>query len=93
MDGAIDALLSEAGLTIKLRTTNESNAKALIDSNNKIEILANDSEGHMTLSLTDMNSAELNHLLVENQVAVYELIVKRPSLTDLFREITSEKNA
>ena len=93
VDGAIDTLLSDAGLTIKLRTTTESKAKVLIDSNNKIEILGSDSEGYISLSLTDINSAELNRLLVENQVAVDELIVNRPSLTDLFREITSEKNA
>jgi len=93
VNGAIDTLLSDTGLTIKLRTSNESAAMTVVNSSNKIEILSSDSEGYINLSLSDMNSAELNRLLVENQVAVDELIVKTPSLTDLFREITSENNA
>ena len=53
----------------------------------------NDLKTSFDKKISDMNSAELNRLLVENQVAVDELIVKTPSLTDLFREITSENNA
>ena len=49
-----------------------------------------DEDGCIQLALTDMDSADLNSWLVNNNVPVKELIVRRSSLSKLFKKLTSE---
>lgn len=91
LNDRIDNLLSSTSSTVKLRSARPSSAANLIDSHPKVKTLEIDTQGYTTLSLTDMSSAELNRLLVKNEVPVDELIVQRPSLKDLFQKITNER--
>ncbi len=88
--GAIEQLISEEKLLVQLHIGNSTSAVQLIQSNPKLELQSIDEDGCIQLALTDMDSAALNSWLVNNNVPVKELIVRRSSLSKLFKKLTSE---
>ena len=88
--GAIEQLISEEKLLVQLHIGNSTSAVQLIQNNPKLELQSIDEDGCIQLALTDMDSADLNSWLVNNNVPVKELIVRRSSLSKLFKKLTSE---
>ena len=88
--GAIEQLISEEKLLVQLHIGNSTSAVQLIQNNPKLELQSIEEDGRIRLALTDMNSADLNSWLVNNNVPVKELIVRRSSLSKLFKKLTSE---
>ena len=90
--GAIEQLISEEKLLVQLHIGNSTSAVQLIQSNPKLELQSIDEDGGIQLALTDMDSADLNSWLVNNNVPVKELVIRRSSLSKLFKKLTSEPN-
>ena len=55
-----------------------------------VEFQSQNEEGYLQLALNEIKPADLNKLLVENGIPVTELIIKRASLSGLFRKFTNE---
>ena len=87
--GAIEQLITEEKLLVQLQIGNPTSAIQLLQNNPKIELQSRDEGGRIQLALTDMDSADLNSWLVNNNVPVKELIVQRSSLSKLFKTLTS----
>ncbi len=51
-------------------------------------LIESSSATEIVLQPTALSSAQINQLLVENGIAVSELLIERPSLTSLFHELT-----
>ena len=88
--GAIEQLISEEKLLVQLHIGNSTSTVQLIQNNPKLELQSIDEDGCIQLALTGMDSADLNSWLVNNNVPVKELIVRRSSLSKLFKKLTSE---
>ena len=88
--GAIEKLISEEKLLVQLYIGNSTSAVQLIQNNPKLELQSIDEDGGIQLALTDMDSADLNSWLVNNNVPVKELVIRRSSLSKLFKKLTSE---
>lgn len=86
----IQNLLGSAQTTLQIRTSETDAAKSLLESLPNAELLGVDSEDCLSVGILDSDSAAINRALVEKQIPVSELILKRASLAGLFREITSE---
>jgi ABC-type multidrug transport system ATPase subunit len=89
----ISNLLTQSSNSVLLKTEEQAAAIALIQSQAELKYLLTDKADYLHVELTTMSSAALNLLLVENQIPVSEIILKRASLANLFREITSEEPA
>lgn len=89
----VSSLLEQSNTTVLLKTEQTEQAASLIEQNNNLQLLKQDEADYLHIAIDDMDSATLNRLLVENQIPVSEMILKKASLASLFREITSEAPA
>jgi ABC-type multidrug transport system ATPase subunit len=85
----IDELLANTSHSIFLKTETESAAIQFLEAQDDITIINKNTDGYIQLSTKNVQSSELTRQLVENQIAVSELIVQKASLGNLFRSITS----
>jgi ABC-type multidrug transport system ATPase subunit len=89
----IDDLLAYTNNSVLLKTETEATAIKFLEARNDITIINKNSDGYLELSTKDVRSSDLTRQLVENQIAVNELVLKQASLGNLFRAITSEESA
>ena len=89
----IDDLLANTNNSVLLKTETEATAIKFLEARNDITIINKISDGYLELSTKDVRSSDLTRQLVENQIAVSELVLKQASLGNLFRAITSEESA
>ncbi len=90
LNDSIANLLEKTGNSIQLKTEQLDAATAVLENLSGVQLLNVDDKGYMNIAVEGMDSASLNQSLVENDVLVSELILKRASLATLFREISSE---
>ncbi len=90
--GTIDKLLGNSQTTLQIKTTETEAASAVLRNISGVTILSTDAGGYLNIALSDCDSAAINQALVEKQVPVAELILKRASLAGLFREVTNESS-
>ena len=88
----IDDLLANTNNSVLLKTETEATAIKFLEARNDITIINKNSDGYLELSTQDVRSSDLSRQLVENQIAVNELVLKQASLGNLFRAITSEES-
>jgi len=86
----ISNLLGSTHTKLQIKTPNSEAASKLLEDIPGVELHGIDSEGYLNISVADSDSIAINKTLVESQIPVAELILKRASLATLFREITSE---
>lgn len=86
----ISNLLGNTQTTLQIKTSDSAAASKALENIPGAELLSIDSDGYLNVSVADSDSAAINQALVEKQIPVAELILKRASLAGLFREITSE---
>lgn len=89
----ISNLLEQSSHAVLLKTDQQDAALSLIQTRAELNYLSTDQADYLHVEINGMSSAALNQLLVENQIPVAEIILKRASLASLFREITSEEPA
>ena len=89
----IDDLLANTNHSILLKTETETTAIKFLEAQGDITIINKNSDGYLELSTKDVRSSDLIRQLVENQIAVSELVLKQASLGNLFRTLTSEESA
>ncbi len=89
----IDDLLANTNHSILLKTETEKTAIKFLEDQDDITVINKNSDGYLELSTKDVRSSDLTRQLVENQIAVSELVLKQASLGNLFRAITSEESA
>ena len=89
----IDDLLANTHHSILLKTETEATAIKFLEARDDITIINKNSDGYLELSTKNVRSSDLTRQLVENQIAVSELVLKQASLGNLFRAITSEESA
>lgn len=89
----ITSLLAQSSNTVLLKTELQEKALSLIQNRSELNYLQTDQAGYLHIEIGATSSAALNQFLVEQQIPVSEMIVKRASLANLFREITSEAPA
>jgi ABC-2 type transport system ATP-binding protein len=89
----ISNLLEQSSNIVLLKTEQQEKTEALIQGRPELKLLFADVAEYLQIELNEMSSAALNQWLVENQIPVTEMILKRASLANLFREITSEGSA
>ena len=87
----ISRLLGNAHTTIQISTPVPDAAGEVLAKLPDVELIGVDVHGYLNIGISDTDSAAINRALVERQIPVSELILKRPSLAGLFREITSEE--
>ena len=90
LNDTISNLLGSAQTTLQIKTPDSEAASRVLKNISGAELLSIDSDGYLNVSITDSDSIAINQALVEKQIPVAELILKRASLAGLFREITSE---
>jgi ABC-type multidrug transport system ATPase subunit len=86
----ISNLLGNTQTTIQIKTPQIEAASKVLENILGVELLNVDANGYLNISVSDSDSIAINQTLVENQIPIAELILKRASLAGLFREITSE---
>lgn len=86
----ISNLLGSTQTTVQIKTADIEAASIALENISGAELLNIDSDGYLNISVADSDSAAINKALVERQIPVAELILKRASLAGLFREITSQ---
>lgn len=84
------ALLDSADSTIRIRTTNNTLCKELLEQENKAEVAWREGDDFLSLTNCAVSSEDINTYLVGQGVGVSELIQQRASLDTLFRQLTSE---
>ena len=89
----IDDLLANTNHSILLKTETEKTAIKFLEAQDDITVINKNSDGYLELSTKNVRSSDLTRQLVENQIAVSELVLKQASLGNLFRAITSEESA
>lgn len=89
----VSSLLAHTNTTVLLKTDHPEQAISLITQTDKITLLKQDEANYLHIAIDEMDSATLNRLLVEKQIPVSEMVLKKASLASLFREITSEAQA
>jgi ABC-2 type transport system ATP-binding protein len=87
----ISNLLGNRDSIVQIRTPNVEAASSLLQELEGVELLNVDADGYLNIGVTDSDSMAINQAMVERQIPVAELILKRASLAGLFREITSEE--
>lgn len=85
----INNLLGNTQTTIQIGTQEVEAASKLLEALPGANLIGIDADGYLNVSILDSDSAAINRALVEKQVPVSELILKRASLAGLFRQITS----
>ncbi len=85
----VSALLSEHRTEVLVKTAQTEHARQLITSLSGCQLQA-DNNGYLKVTLQEIDSASLNSALVGEGIAVQELVLQRPSLDKLFRQITAE---
>lgn len=85
----VSALLSGHKTEVLVKTAQAKQAKELIASLPGCQLQA-DADDYLKIVLHETNSATLNSALVSKGIAVQELLLQRPSLDKLFRQLTSE---
>ena len=83
-------LLSQTTTTVLIKTDQTKAAVAVIKALDSCELLQIDADGYLHIELENLESAVLNQALIDQQIPVSELILKRASLGSLFRKISSE---
>jgi len=78
---------------VLLQTDTVSNAISFLNQRSDIEVVNENKNGYIEIQCTELNSAELNRQLVQNEIAVSELLLQKASLGNLFRSITSGEQA
>lgn len=89
----VSSLLAHTNTTVLLKTDHPEQAISLITQTDKVTLLKQDEANYLHIAIDEMDSATLNRLLVEKQIPVSEMVLKKASLASLFREITSEAQA
>ncbi|NKB32574.1 MAG: ATP-binding cassette domain-containing protein [Pseudomonadales bacterium] len=89
VSGTIDSLLEDSKHTVLLRTEENVAAINYLQGREDVAVTNPDADGYIQLEITELNSADLNRQLIENNIAVSELILQKASLSNLFRTITS----
>lgn len=84
------ALLEQSASRVTIKTTRLDEARALLANNKDIEVLESADGDFLQLSLNQLDSADVNSLLVNAGIPVSELVPHRASLDSLFRQATSE---
>jgi hypothetical protein len=83
-------LLGNTQTTLQIKTPQIEAASKVLENTPGVELLNIDADGYLNISVSDSDSIAINQALVENQIPIAELILKRASLARLFREITSK---
>ena len=89
VSNTVAELLANTSHSILLKTETESAAIQFLQTQDDITIINKNAEGYIQLTTQNLQSSELTRLLVENHIAVNELILQKASLSNLFRSITS----
>ncbi len=89
LSDSISNLLEQSSNMVLLKTDHVEQAREAIERLPTARVLDHDSEGYLQVVIEGMDSAAFNQHLVENQIPVSELVLKRASLASLFRDITS----
>jgi ABC-2 type transport system ATP-binding protein len=87
---SISNLLGKTKTTIQLKTTEPERASNVLAKLDGADLINIDSLGYLNIAVSESNAAAINKAMVEQQIPVSELILKKASLAGLFREITSE---
>ena len=90
LSDTVSNLLGNTKTTLQIKTSEIEAATRVLENIPGVNLLNIDASGYLNISVTDSDSASVNRALVENQVPVAELLLKRASLAALFREISSE---
>ncbi|MEX0964504.1 MAG: ABC transporter ATP-binding protein [Pseudohongiellaceae bacterium] len=86
----INNLLGNTQTTIQIRSSEIEAARRLLDSISGVEPTGIDTDGYLNVAISNSDSAAINRALVEHNIPVEELLLKRASLAGLFRQVTSE---
>jgi len=85
----VDTLFKLRQTSVIIRCEQQEKARLLLSANPDLQIIsASENPAEIRVQPGRMSSAEINRILMENGIAVSELIIERPSLTSLFHEIT-----
>lgn len=87
---AIETLLSSSEAQALIRTPDNRALEKVLAQDGRTEVVGSSTEGLIRVNLKELDSAELNRLLVREQIAVQELILERATLDRMFRELTRE---
>lgn len=88
VSAAVNELLQSSGTHIRLKAGDSSQLETALSRMAEVRIEKKDESGYWQVELTSGDSATLNKALLEQGVALSELMVENPSLEKLFREQT-----
>jgi ABC-2 type transport system ATP-binding protein len=90
----VDTLFKIRQTSVIIRCDQQQKARQLLSANSDLKIISPPENGaEIRVHPGQLSSADINRLLMENGIAVSELIIERPSLTSLFHEITGTDTA
>ncbi len=88
-NGSVQELLNNQQL-IKLASPALQDAEKIIKELSSTRVIGREGD-YLSLESTDLDSSEINQLLVSQNIPVSELILEKASLENLFHEITGEQ--
>lgn len=89
----VQNLLANTQTSLQIRTSDIAAASKVIEALPGASLLPADVDGCLNVGVDDSDSAAINRALVQAQIPVSELVLRRASLTGLFRQITNEAEA
>ncbi|MDT8398919.1 MAG: ABC transporter ATP-binding protein [Pseudomonadales bacterium] len=86
---AVSTLLGRQHSSIRVRCHDEARAVSLVKAAAGVDYVRTDAAGYSQFELSGSSAEAVNALLVSGGVGVSELLLERPSLSSLFRDLTS----
>jgi ABC-type multidrug transport system ATPase subunit len=89
VSGSVESLFGDDGSRLYLRCDRPEDAVALLQQMPGVRLLDGDSP-RLVIQLIDNNPSQVNQALVGAGIAVSELLLERPTLDSLFRQLTED---
>jgi ABC-2 type transport system ATP-binding protein len=90
LNDKIETLLAQSSSCVLLQTDQQEKVIKFLENSTTAQVNTAADPNYLQVTLTSIDSSQLNKMLVEQNIGINELILNRASLGSLFREITSE---
>ena len=90
LNDKIETLLAQSSSGVLLQTDQQEKVIEFLENSTTAQVVTTADPNYLQVTLTSIDSSQLNKMLVEQNIVINELILNRASLGSLFREITSE---
>ena len=90
LNDKIETLLAQSSSCVLLQTDLQEKVIKFLENSTTAQVNTAADPNYLQVTLTSIDSSQLNKMLVEQNIGINELILNRASLGSLFREITSE---